>query len=214
MASAADDKIPSGKNVDQVLWKRHDTFNICVLPLIFITNLYYLFTRPHNDIESFTYQVQFFVFLTYITIDVLWLILYPKSVPAPTFIIVHHIICIICWTIPYYWDATYADVSTELCVVEVNTWILTLRRHWKGEIASPVLEALFFTSWIGIRNVYYPYILWRTFPRYLEHCQRKGGYINDGLFFFVLLVFMNYLNSKWTWDLFKSKFFKKLKDKE
>ena len=54
-------------------------------------------------------------------------------------------------------DATYADISSELCVVEVNTWILTARRHWKGPLVSPLLEGLFYLTWVLIRNVFYPY---------------------------------------------------------
>ena len=46
-------------------------------------------------------------------------------------------------------------------------------------------------------------------PRYVAYSSVKGGYLNDGLFFFALLFMMNYLNSKWTWDLFKSKILKK-----
>ena len=62
-------------------------------------------------------------------------------------------------------DATYADISSELCVVEVNTWILTVRRHWKGPLVSPVLEGLFYITWILIRNVFYPYKVRLTLRR-------------------------------------------------
>ena len=212
MASAGSDSVPTGKNIDPILWRRHDYFNICALPLVFTTNLYYLATCPHSDITSFTYRLQFIIFLIYITTDVFWLTLFPKSVPSPTFILVHHVICIICWTIPLYWDSTYADISSELCVVEVNTWILTLRRHWKGPYISPILEFLFYFTWIVIRNIFYPYKFIESFPKYLKHSEVRGGFFNDGLFFFILLFMMNYLNSKWTWDLFKSKFFKKAKE--
>jgi hypothetical protein len=210
MASAGSDSVPTGKNIDPVLWRRHDYFNIFCLPIVFITNLFYLFTCPHTDIVSVQYKVQFYIFLVYITTDVVWLTLFPKSVPAPALILVHHVVCIICWTIPLYWDSTYADISSELCVVEVNTWILTLRRHWKGKYVSSILEVLFYITWVAIRNIYYPYKLLQSVPRYMDHSKIRGGYVNDGLFFFCLLILMNYLNTKWTWDLIKSKLLKKV----
>ena len=128
MASAGSDSIPTGKNIDPILWRRHDYFNICTLPLVIVTNLYYLATCPHNDIESITYKVQFYVFLVYIVTDVFWLTLFPKSVPSPTFILIHHIICIICWTIPLYWyDHTYAYYIYKFFCIDtyVHTYIHT-----------------------------------------------------------------------------------------
>jgi len=133
--------------------------------------------------------------------------MFPCSVPAPVFIITHHIVCLIGWnitTIPGYTE--WNDCPSEILIVEINTWLLTLRRHLKQpEFLNTIINTLFYSTWIFIRNIFYPYQLFEILIRYHDYCNKNSGYINLPLFFVILLSFLNYLNTKWTIDLFRPK---------
>jgi hypothetical protein len=47
-------------------------------------------------------------------------------------------------------------------LVEVNTWLLIARRAIGGKL----IEALFYVSWVGLRNIYYPYLIWAFYKEW------------------------------------------------
>ena len=125
---------------------------------------------------------------------------------APRFIIGHHIVCIVGWLLADLdGSAQWIDVNSEALVVEINTWLLTARRHFHGPIMDPVMEVLFYTTWVLIRNIFYPYKFITLCKRYVEFSEVKGTYMNQALFFVILLASLVYLNIKWTYDLFTKK---------
>lgn len=93
----------------------------------------------------------------------------------------------------------------QLLIVEVNTWLLTVRRHVNGEIISSILNALFYITWILIRNIFYPFKLLELSLLYIVYSKDHGSYLNFVLVFVTLTFFLNYLNAKWTYDLFLKK---------
>ena len=131
------------------------------------------------------------------------LLLYPKSVNAPRFIIGHHIVCIVGWYAADI-DGTmrWVDINSEILLVECNTWLLTARRHFHGIWLDQILEGLFYVTWILIRNVFYPIKFFIMCRRYIKFSQEKGVYFNHALFLVLLLGSLVYLNTKWSYDLF------------
>ena len=241
MASGYNEKLPTdNKNVDLVLWLRHDYFNIVTLPLVFISNTYFLSTADHNDANSFQYKLQSWLFSLYMLIDTTWLIFYPRSVPAPKFIICHHLVSLLGFQmVTWTGDYKYVDIPSELLIVEINTWLLTARRHvvnryglfilnlltiyyihylqyiihltynmWRfmNRHGLLILNSLFYMSWVVIRNGFYPLKLYELFVRYQQHSEASGSYINVVLFFLVIVGFLNFLNTKWTVDLFSKNY--------
>ena len=48
-------------------------------------------------------------------------------------------------------------IKVHVCMqVEINTWLLIAKRTVK----SVILEAGFYVSWVGLRNIFYPYLIY------------------------------------------------------
>ena len=142
------------------------------------------------------------------------MILIPQSVPSPYFILIHHSIVLIGWNIPllaeptllntiYGNDLPYGRWTALAGVVEINTVFLTAKRIWKN---NKIIEMLFFLSWISIRNVFYPYLIF-SFLRnvYYYECW-ENGYFQIKLDYSFLLIssvlLLIGLNVKWSYDFY------------
>jgi hypothetical protein len=205
MASASSNGVP--KNADPIWWYRHDIFNICALPMVCISNISMLLGCKHNDLSCDKFVLLYYVFLTYIVIDTLWISFIPKSVPAPILIVVHHLVCICGWQVPFIVGTQWADISVKLLLVEINTWLLMVRRHLdKNTLAYSIVNFLFGATWICIRNIYYPMVTFDAISRYIAISEVGGSYFNRSLIPIALLLFLNFLNVKWTVDLAKTLF--------
>ena len=129
---------------------------------------------------------------------------YPRSVASPTFVISHHIVCLMGWMlIILSGEHKFVDVPSEILVVEINTWIMTSRRHVDSNgLLHRLLNATFYGSWVLIRNVFYPFKLVSLVLRYIDHSVEKGSYVNWTCSYVVVVAVLNALNTKWTFDLF------------
>jgi hypothetical protein len=86
----------STATVDPYWFKRHDTFNLLCIPFIILSNLLFLIF-PASD---FYFWNEFCCFIFYLVIDTFWLLIRPRSVPSPKVIILHHLVCLIGFTVP------------------------------------------------------------------------------------------------------------------
>lgn len=172
---------------------RHDYFNLCVLPLICAINLYFL------AVDRSAYWVEYFSFLAYLIVDTVWLFAVPGSVVSPTTVIAHHLVCIVGWSLPVFNDLKYHDWLSYGILVEINTWLLTARRNFKE---SFLLNFLFYLTWVGFRLIMYPIILYYFVFQYVEDSVQWATYINVGLYVLVLMIAINSLNFKWSFELF------------
>jgi hypothetical protein len=93
--------------------------------------------------------------------------------------------------------------------VEVNTWFLILRRvvHKNGQPTDPLLSktvsGLFYFTWITIRCIIYPSILWSFLQLAMERIQETGTYFHLPMVFIPVHFALCLLNLKWTYDLFQ-----------
>jgi len=202
--------------MDTVWNKRHDIFNLSILPIFCILNINYLFWNP----TIFYWYLQFWFFNYYVIIDIIWLILIPNTVPYSRVILIHHGIVLFGWNIPLLATPTflntiygnvlpYARWTALAGVVEINTVFLTAKRIWKN---NKIIEILFFLSWISIRNFFYPY-LFVSFLRnvYYYECW-ENGYFQIKLDYSLLLIssvlLLIGLNFKWSYDFFCKMYYK------
>jgi TLC domain len=178
----------------------HDLFNLYTLPIVNAANISFFL---HESEETFT--LLFFAFLFYMVIDTVWVLVQPKSVASPATIVVHHVICLAGWLLPYYYERMLFRWTSAGLLVELNTFLLIARRVWGRPL---VVEVLFYLTWFGFRIVMYPYVLYLFIFVYLEYSvkQAGGNYINTALLILVIIFLLNMLNMKWTYDLAKRSF--------
>ena len=186
--------------VDTIWHQRHDLCNLVVLPLIITTNLAYLIAIYHygsnnTDVVDDLYDLMFYTFSLYLTLDCIWLLLKPASVASPTLIILHHIVSIAGWISPYF-DKEIRPWAAAAIIVEINTFFLILRRNVKP---SWLLDNCFLISWVSLRLCVYPYIAFGYYSQFSSLIYPFNGYNLSYLCLLSLII----LNGKWSYDLYK-----------
>lgn len=68
----------------------------------------------------------------------------------------------------------------------------------------PPVSVCFYATWIGIRLVLYPYLIWEFWLLYYGQ-MRQGHYLHPFIFCPVFQTILTLLNIKWTMDLVKRK---------
>merc|ERR1712211_122277 len=107
----------------------------------------------------------------YIAIDMLWVAVFPKCVKSQTTILVHHGVTLLYMGIPMYNPATRYAMC--VCIlVEINTWFLIMRRTSvaKGPL-KPFIVIPFYVSWVVIRCMVYPYMIYDVWGLFTKHWQ-------------------------------------------
>lgn len=148
--------------------------------------------------------------IAYSIFDIGYILLVPKCTTRHTSLIIHHLATISLATGAIGYGV---EPLTALCmIVEVNTFILTLKNliraptiergafssfaaRLAGLIPAPIVNISFVVTWIGLRHVYYPWLL-LVFHRYFgHHSFGTGGYI------YVLgsLLTLNACNQLWSY---------------
>lgn len=160
--------------------------------------------------------------MAYFVIDLLWVVIIPRSVKSPMVIIKHHVATILYLQIPYFVPST-RFLFGVLMSVEINTWCLIARRVFNKQGFPPwtinlpfmsmvsirikLISICFYITWISIRCLLYPYVL---LVFYKMATAKGGNYLNEkermALAIGVCLhaVFC-YLNACWTIDLIYQK---------
>lgn len=83
--------------------------------------------------------------------------------------------------------------------MQVNTWLLIARRV----MPSRLLDILFYATWVLIRNIFFPYLIWDVSKAYWEVVQEEGTIFHPILFAPVMQVALTVLNFQWSYELFK-----------
>jgi hypothetical protein len=185
--------------IDPYWHKTHDQFNLLLLPIVLLFDFFLFY-----DWCSFKLQIYLIIFSIYVIIDGLWIFFIPNSVASPNTILVHHIVTLIGIILNLIMGLDYAILGAFGGLVEVNTFFLIARRNWKSSI---LLNFMFFLSWIVIRNIIGPWVLYVSIQILLQKYKSMKTYkIIIGIILTLIALFLNLLNVKWTWDLFKKQF--------
>lgn len=180
--------------VDDQELRRHDKFNLCTLPIIIFFSLATIFHDPQLK------PILFYVFLGYIVVDTIWLIIKPQSVASPNFIIGHHFVTAAAWIFAYVDGDNLWEWGLIGPLVEINTWFLLARRTFGR---SPIIESLFYTSWVGLRLIVYPISFYKFVPAWWATVSTRGAYNAIGWHIMLFSASaLTYLNMKWSYDLF------------
>jgi hypothetical protein len=192
--------------VDGLLHSRHDLFNLLALPVVLFFLADYLFGRMginRNDLNEneTSFTLLWCVGELYFAVDLMWLLLWPRSVASPAIIVFHHIICCLGWCLPLL-RVELAPYAAALLLVELNTFFLIAKRYF-ADISSVhvVMKHLFHVTWIGLRLVMYPAVCY-MFSFEVHKSYIQSGYINLSSASMFILLLLICLNMKWTYDLY------------
>lgn len=135
----------------------------------------------------------------YFAADLLWVVVDPGCVKSPGVIVTHHIGTMLYILLPVFYLELRAYMAVCL-LVEVNTFFLILRRVWH----VPPVSVCFYVSWVLIRLVAYPYLIYEFAMLYLAKA-RQGQYVHPMILAPTFQIALTLLNVKWTIDLVQRK---------
>lgn len=129
----------------------------------------------------------------YFIVDIVWVVLVPKSVRDPAAIIIHHLITMLFIMVPHYYPRFQRLMGLNM-LVEINTWLLILKRHYK----SVVLEALFYTTWVVMRLIVYPYLVVYYWHVYIGMAEELGTFVTILVLAPTIQFMLTGMNVWWT----------------
>lgn len=167
------------------------------------------------------HHFEFFFWLTvmYFVTDALWVTIVPNCVRSPGVILKHHAATLVYMTIPFFYEE-YSWLMGACMSVEVNTWFLIARRLFNkqgvvpftftaampgGTVEVKIISIFFYLTWIVIRLLIYPVLLFITWNAYMERWLRVGSPFNAITVAPLLQLVLVCFNVKWSFDLFHSK---------
>jgi hypothetical protein len=159
----------------------------------------------------------FYVTTLYFLVDLTWILCSPSCVKSPATIVQHHLATLMYLLIPYMYEKCHWCMGACL-IVEVNTWFLIARRVFNKQGFSPwiidlsffsirvkLISILFYTTWILIRCLWYPYLMIPFYRIWLRHSHQVNTKINLVMLTLPLHFAFCCLNLKWSYDLLMSK---------
>lgn len=204
----------------------HDFFNLVVLvPLLTLNCMCWNFDlfakqKALSIEKAWTgeyFDLFFYFTVAYFVIDLAWVVAIPKCIKSQSTIVQHHIGTMLYMLIPYYFPE-YRWCMGACLSVEFNTWFLIARRVFNRQGFSPwiidlsfvsirikLISLLFYTTWIGIRCILYPYLMTAFFDIWIRHSAKVGTRWNLVVLCVPLHAIFCLLNLKWTYDLLMSK---------
>ena len=212
-------------------WARdlHDFFNLVVLVPVVAANAmnwdWDMLLHKPGQMQSLAdawtgeyFTPMFFLTAAYFITDLLWMLVAPHCVRSPMVIVQHHIATLLYICIPYQVPAVHWVMGACMSV-EVNTWLLIARRVFNKQGFPPwtiidmsflsirikLISIFFYITWISIRCILYPYLLFPIWDLYKVHSQQVGSSWNLLLVCFPLHAVFCALNLKWSYDLLMSK---------
>lgn len=189
---------PPEMSVDPVDHKNHDYFNLIVLPFVCV-----VCGRAFIGLDVLLF---FKTFTFYIVVDSLWVLFKPKCVASPNTILIHHVVVLLLLFSLFSLgeDREIVKLMASGGLIEINTWFLIAKRNFRESLA---LKFFFYCSWILVRCILGPYLLYFSATR-IDFF--NGAYYRRVLYFilFAGTFCLNILNCKWTFDLV----YKKAKD--
>lgn len=172
---------------DQV--KVHDYFNLVALSFLNICNAHYLYTGAG-------FPFFWTASMCYFLLDILYVGMYPGSIKSPVVILSHHVVTSLAMLVPYSYPE-YEPMMGWCMLVEFNTLMLIARRNFH----SKVLDALFYVSWVVLRNIWYPYLVFVMYGKWQDETKRCGTMWNPIIVAPIFQLFFTGLNYMWTCTL-------------
>lgn len=90
-------------------------------------------------------------------------------------------------------------VCSTMQLLQVNTWILIARRV----MPSRLLDILFYATWVMIRNIFFPYLIWDVSVEYIRAVHEAGTILHPIIFAPIMQIALTGLNYQWTFALMR-----------
>ncbi|GAX72644.1 hypothetical protein CEUSTIGMA_g100.t1 [Chlamydomonas eustigma] len=164
----------------------HDQFNLVYVLILFLVDMSFIFSGRG-------FWLLWYATMSYFLVDCAWVVVDPSSVKGHAAIISHHILTAIYVIIPWF-HHKYAPLMAINMLVEINTWLLIAKRHYKHVF----LEILFYGTWVAMRLILYPYLIPVYWRLYLADSALFGTYWNVVLLAPLLQTYLTGLNFWWT----------------
>uniref|UniRef100_A0A7S1FPP4 TLC domain-containing protein n=1 Tax=Corethron hystrix TaxID=216773 RepID=A0A7S1FPP4_9STRA len=219
----ARDKVSLRSNFSPAV-AQHDLFNLVALaPLCILNYLNWDYnTLLKGDVKgSWTGEycnVLFVYTVLYFIIDLVWVCNVKGCVKSPGTIIAHHNATLLYLLVPVLSPRQWWCMGACLSV-EINTWFLIARRYFTKQgnlvwvlslppsfsIRIKIISIMFYITWIILRCILYPVLMYIFALDYLERWTEVGSPVN------ILVISVSFqflfclLNLKWTSDLLLSK---------
>lgn len=129
-------------------WEVHDYANLAALPPAIILTVAALVSS-----SSAIRRVLALYMVAYIAFDAIWIAAQPSAVKTPLMLLAHHAVTLLLLLHPLTHELHLKYVPA-MTVVEVNTFLLIVRRHAGRN--HVLIEAAFALSWLAIRVVWFP----------------------------------------------------------
>jgi len=112
-------------------------------------------------------------------------------------LLAHHIISSLYILIPHHYPE-YQWCMSYCMLVEINTWFLIAKRTWTS---VRVFETCFYVSWVALRNVLYPWLIYAFYHEWRSETAKCGSPWNPILITPIFQVALTALNCQWTYTL-------------
>lgn len=174
----------------------HNIFNMYAMTIILIGTICSLFL---NDVNRFLGQFVMF----YVVYDGIIQYNYPKLQPS-TFrlytVLLHHL-CVFNICAYMFYDPYFLSYCPWFTILDLNTYILTVKRMATDKQLKYYLNNLFLASWVPMRVFYSPYISYITLMAVGERVKSPiFGMI--GISSVCVLCCLNYV---WTYEALTAK---------
>ena len=166
----------------------HNIFNIVYIGIIAAMSTYSWFLNLEGE-KLYLLSV---TCLLYYFVDTAFIAIRPDSVNSPKTILLHHILSF-SLALGAYMAPDYRSLCVQYILIDVNTWFLVVRQTLKERYLA--IEVPFYTTWVLIRLVHYPYLMLKVAVRFPESFVWKG--------MTVITLFLNMMNLKWSIALFR-----------
>mmetsp|Transcript_59739 Transcript_59739/g.175254 ORF Transcript_59739/g.175254 Transcript_59739/m.175254 type:complete len:205 (+) Transcript_59739:117-731(+) len=151
----------------------HDRFNAAaVTPIMVVLAL--CLALPSPDGAKAANSALTWLILAYTCADLLYIVLAPHCQVGPmrwSTILLHHVVTLwlICHPILY---PRHRHLVVQVAIVEVNTFVRILQRLTRW----PLLEPAFMATWVTMRLVWCPYLVYSFHREALAQGFRRWGY--------------------------------------
>ncbi len=132
----------------------------------------------------------------------MWIALRPKcTMASSTSVIVHHVVTLLVMSTPWIHTQFGWHLAVNI-LAEINTWFLTLRRNVQCDtLLHSLLQVGFYATWILIRLLLYPVLIFFYWTEFLRFSQYTNSYINALLLSFVMHIVVTIMSLHWTWEM-------------
>jgi hypothetical protein len=189
--SGMNDGVWSGLDLHRV----HNALVLFLLPGLVLLALAYVLTLHDHVFLALAWYFYF-----YMIGDAAWIALFPHSVRRAPMLLLHHFLALLFSVFPYLYQSFRWPAA--LCLlVEINTWSLIGRRHWRTGALHVFLTGVFLVSWFVIRCGVFSYMVYDYYLRWQEQVRVTSNFYNLVMLAPILQLLLVLVQLVWTHEV-------------